>query len=107
MLFTYPTIRQSCVRWASAPVRHSLATVPELPDSPTCCAVEAVQLVEHIGRGAASAAAKGQDKSQDQPDDAQAAPAQRDRATAHAAAGGPESATDRVPIRGRNSCHGP
>src|SRR5580704_2518222 len=36
MLFTYPTIRQSCVRWASAPVRHSLATVPELPDSPTC-----------------------------------------------------------------------
>src|SRR5205814_1549541 len=48
-------------------------------------AVEAVQLVEHIDRGAASAAAKRQDKSQNHPDDAQAAPAQRDCATAHAA----------------------
>jgi hypothetical protein len=50
-------------------------------------AVEGVQLVEHIGRkGAPAATAERQNETQNQPDDAQAAPAERHGTTAHAAA---------------------
>ena len=85
-------------------MRHSLETLAELPGVAYLLAVEAAQLVEDIGRAAASAAAERQDKPQDQPDDAQAAPAQRDRTTAHAAPPVPNLQPDPVPDPRSKQC---